>query len=89
MFALTIPFVFGIPPLVAKIYWPDLSAEAFFQPFVGKNPQDLVFVGLVLKLLPHGLIGIFIAAMMAIGPSCSRTPPSTTHRRSVTDSPPP
>jgi solute:Na+ symporter, SSS family len=65
LFALTIPFVFGIPPLVAKIYWPDLSVEQFFKPFVGKNPQDLVFVGLVLKLLPHGLIGVFIAAMMA------------------------
>ncbi len=63
--ALTIPLVFGIPPLVAKIYWPDLSQVDFFKPFIGKNPQDLVFVGLVLKLLPHGLIGVFIAAMLA------------------------
>jgi hypothetical protein len=37
----------------------------FFIPFIGKNPQDLVFVGLVMKLLPHGLIGVFIAAMLA------------------------
>jgi solute:Na+ symporter, SSS family len=63
--ALTVPLVFGIPPLVAKVYWPDLAQVDFFKPFVGKNPQDLVFVGLVFKLLPHGLIGVFIAAMLA------------------------
>ncbi len=63
--ALTVPLVFGIPPLVAKVYWPDLAQVDFFKPFIGKNPQDLVFVGLVFKLLPHGLIGVFIAAMLA------------------------
>jgi solute:Na+ symporter, SSS family len=63
--AISTPLVFGIPPLVAKIYWPDLSQVDFFKPFIGKNPQDLVFVGLVFKLLPHGLIGVFIAAMLA------------------------
>ena len=63
--ALTVPLVFGIPPLVAKVYWPDLAQVDFFKPFIDKNPQDLVFVGLVFKLLPHGLIGVFIAAMLA------------------------
>ena len=63
--ALSVPLVFGIPPLVAKVYWPDLSQVDFFKPYVGTNPQDLVFVGLVFKLLPHGLIGVFIAAMLA------------------------
>jgi uncharacterized sodium:solute symporter family permease YidK len=63
--ALCTPLVFGIPPLVAKVYWTDLTQVEFFQPFIGKNPQDLVFVGLVMKLLPHGLIGVFIAAMLA------------------------
>jgi SSS family transporter len=63
--ALCTPLVFGIPPLVAKIYWTDLTQVDFFKPFIGKNPQDLVFVGLVMKLLPHGLIGVFIAAMLA------------------------
>ncbi len=63
--ALCTPLVFGIPPLVAKIYWTDLTQVEFFKPFIGKNPQDLVFVGLVMKLLPHGLIGVFIAAMLA------------------------
>ncbi len=63
--ALSTPLAFGIPPLVAKVYWPDLAQVDFFKPFIGKNPQDLVFVGLVMKLLPHGLIGVFIAAMLA------------------------
>ena len=65
LLALSVPLVFGIPPLVAKVYWPDLAQVDFFKPYVGRNPQDLVFVGLVLKLLPHGLIGVFIAAMLA------------------------
>lgn len=63
--AVSTPLAFGIPPLVAKVYWPDLAEVDFFKPFIGKNPQDLVFVGLVMKLLPHGLIGVFIAAMLA------------------------
>jgi SSS family transporter len=62
---LTVPFVFGVPPLVAKVIWPDLSQVEFFQPYIGKNPQDLVFIALCLKLLPNGLIGVFLAAMLA------------------------
>ncbi|MGE5315903.1 MAG: sodium:solute symporter family transporter [Acidobacteriota bacterium] len=62
---LTVPFVFGIPPLVASVIWPDLSQVEFFKPYIGKNPQDLVFIGLCLKLLPNGLIGVFLAAMLA------------------------
>jgi solute:Na+ symporter, SSS family len=63
--ALTIPFVFGIPPLVARVLWPDLSQIPWFQQYGGKNPQDLVFVALCLKILPNGLIGVFVAAMLA------------------------
>jgi SSS family transporter len=62
---ITVPLVFGIPPLVAKVIWPDLSQIEFFKPYVGSNPQDLVFIGLCLKLLPNGLIGVFLAAMLA------------------------
>ncbi len=62
---LTVPFVFGIPPLVASVIWPDLSQVEFFKPYMGKNPQDLVFIALCLKLLPNGLIGVFLAAMLA------------------------
>jgi len=62
---LTVPLVFGIPPLVARVLWPDLSQIDFFKPYIGSSPQDLVFVGLCLKLLPNGLIGVFLAAMLA------------------------
>jgi SSS family transporter len=62
---LTVPVVFGVPPLVAKVIWPDLSQVEFFKPYAGSNPQDLVFIGLCLKLLPNGLIGVFLAAMLA------------------------
>jgi SSS family solute:Na+ symporter len=62
---LTVPFVFGVPPLVARLIWPDLSQVEFFKPYIGKNPQDLVFIALCLKLLPNGLIGVFLAAMLA------------------------
>jgi SSS family solute:Na+ symporter len=60
----TVPLVFGIPPLVARVLWPDLSQVDFFKPYA-INPQDLVYVGMAMKLLPNGLIGIFIAAMLA------------------------
>lgn len=63
--ALTGPLVFGIPPLVAKVIWPNLSQVAFFKPYANSNPQDLVYVGMCLKILPNGLIGVFLAAMLA------------------------
>lgn len=59
------PIIFGIPPLVARVVWPDLSQVDFFKPYIGNNPQDLVYVGLCLKFLPNGLIGVFLAAMLA------------------------
>lgn len=62
---LTVPLVFGIPPLVASVIWPDLSQVEFFRPYAGNSPQDLVFIALCLKLLPNGLIGVFLAAMLA------------------------
>ncbi len=62
---LSVPLVFGIPPLVARVIWPDLSAVDFFKPYAGKNPQDLVFIAMCLKLLPNGLVGVFVAAMLA------------------------
>jgi len=62
---LTVPLVFGVPPLVARVIWPDLAQVDFFKPYIGKNPQDLVFIALCLQLLPNGLIGVFLAAMLA------------------------
>jgi len=70
---LTVPLVFGIPPLVARAIWPSLSSIQFFKPYIGHNPQDLVFVALCLKLLPNGVIGIFLAAMLAATMSAMST----------------
>jgi SSS family transporter len=59
------PLMLGIPPLVASVVWPDLSQVEFFKPYIGNNPQDLVYLGLCMKFLPNGLIGVFVAAMLA------------------------
>lgn len=60
---LTVPVLFGIPPLVASVLWPDLSETSFF---AGQfKPEDLVYVGIVLRTLPKGLIGFFLVAMFA------------------------
>ena len=60
---LSAPVLFGIPPMVAKIIWPDLSVVPFFQGQL--VPNESVFIGIVLKVLPNGLIGIFMAAMFS------------------------
>ncbi|MEK7671351.1 MAG: hypothetical protein AAB344_03930, partial [Bacteroidota bacterium] len=57
--SLTGPLIFGIPPLVARVIWPDLSQVDFFKPYATSNPQDLVYIGLCLLILPNGLIGVF------------------------------
>lgn len=63
--ALTGPLMFGIPPLVARVIWPDLTQVEFFKPYAQSNPQDLVYIGISMKILPNGLIGVFIAAMLS------------------------
>jgi len=63
--SLTGPLIFGIPPLVARVIWPDLTQVDFFKPYVESNPQDLVYVALCLTILPNGLIGVFLAAMLS------------------------
>jgi SSS family transporter len=59
----SVPLIFGVPPLVARILWPDLSQVDFFKGFF--QPKDLVFIGVALNVLPGGLIGIFMAAMLS------------------------
>ncbi len=60
---LSFPLIFGIPPLVARVLWPDLSVVPFFQN--AENPKDLVFLGVIFKVLPAGLVGVFFAALLA------------------------
>jgi len=65
LLACTSVTVFGIPMLVTRVLWPDLSVVEFFQPYMGNNPQNLVYVALCMKILPNGLLGVFIAAMLS------------------------
>ncbi len=60
---LTVPLLFGLPPLAGRIFWPDLQAVPFFQNLT--HPSDVIYVGICLKILPNGLIGLFLAAMFA------------------------
>ncbi len=60
---LSFPFIFGIPPLVARVVWPDLSVVPFFQHVY--QPRDLVFLAVIFKVLPQGLVGMFFAALLA------------------------
>lgn len=60
---LTVPLLFGIPPLAGRALWPDLGAVPFFQGI--RQASDVIYVGLCLKVLPNGLIGLFLAAMFA------------------------
>lgn len=60
---LSFPFIFGIPPLVARVVWPDLSVVPFFQHVY--QPRDLVFLAVIFKVLPKGLVGMFFAALLA------------------------
>jgi solute:Na+ symporter, SSS family len=60
---LSFPLIFGIPPLVARALWPDLSEVEFFTDKF--QPRDLVYMAICLKVLPAGLIGVFMAALLA------------------------
>lgn len=63
---ITAPLLFAVPPLVARVLWPDLSAEPFFAQFKNlQQPQDLVYAAICMRVLPNGLIGMFAAAMLA------------------------
>ncbi len=60
---LTSPILFGIPPLVGKMLWPELTQLAAFAGT--SKPDESIFIAVVVKFLPAGMIGLFIAAMVA------------------------
>lgn len=59
----TSPLLFGIPPLVGKVLWPDASQLVAFAG--GAKPDESIFIAVVIHYLPAGIIGLFIAAMIA------------------------
>lgn len=61
----TILFVVGIafwaiPPMAARVLYPDLSGMLNLP-----NPDEGAFVVIALRVLPHGLMGMIVAAMFS------------------------
>ena len=59
----TSPILFGIPPLIGKVLWPEIAQLASFAG--ASKPDESIFIAVVLKFLPAGIVGLFIAAMVA------------------------
>lgn len=55
------PVIWFIPPMVARIQYPDLGA--MFPAL--KEPSEAAFVVMALKTLPSGMVGLLIAGMFA------------------------
>lgn len=60
---LTAPVLFGIPPLIGKVLWPDLSALQYFAGVT--KAEENIFIAVVLRYMPPGIVGFFLSAMMA------------------------
>jgi hypothetical protein len=60
---LTAPVLFGIPPLIGKVLWPDVSMLQYFAGVT--KPDENVFIAVVLRYMPAGIVGFFLSAMMA------------------------
>lgn len=57
------PVFFGLPPLIGKVLWPDISALTYFSNIT--KPDENIFIAVVMHYMPAGLVGIFLSAMMA------------------------
>lgn len=62
LFALS-PILFGLPPLIGKVLWPDISTLSFLTNI--SKPDENVFIAVVFRYMPAGLVGLFLAAMMS------------------------
>ena len=60
---LTAPILFGIPPLIGKVLWPNIHLLKEFSNVT--KPDENIFIAVVLKYMPAGMVGIFLSAMMA------------------------
>jgi Na+/proline symporter len=59
----TAPLLFGIPPLIGKVLWPDISMLGYFAGVT--KPDENIFIAVVLRYMPAGIVGFFLSAMMA------------------------
>jgi hypothetical protein len=60
---LTAPLLFGIPPLVGKVLWPDIAMLDYFAGVT--KADENIFIAIVLRYMPAGIVGFFLSAMMA------------------------
>ena len=65
------PLFFGLVPFIATIIWPDPSMIPGFAGL--ENPQEGVFIAMAARYLPPGILGMFIAAMLAATMSATDT----------------
>jgi SSS family solute:Na+ symporter len=59
----TAPLLFGIPPLIGKVLWPDISMLDYFAGVT--KAEENIFIAVVLRYMPAGIVGFFLSAMMA------------------------
>ncbi|MGE5461718.1 MAG: sodium:solute symporter family transporter, partial [Syntrophothermus sp.] len=59
----TAPLLFGIPPLVGKLLWPDIHMLDYFAGIT--KADENIFIAVVLRYMPAGIVGFFLSAMMA------------------------
>jgi Na+/proline symporter len=60
---MTSPLLFGIPPLVGILVFPEISELAQFSSVT--KPDENIFIAVVMRYLPVGMVGLFLSAMMA------------------------
>ena len=60
---MTAPLLFGIPPLIGKVLWPDITMLGYFAGVT--KPEENIFIAVVLRYMPAGIVGFFLSAMMA------------------------
>lgn len=65
------PILFGLIPLMASVVWPDPSMIPGFSGV--KNPEEGVFIAMAVKFLPPGILGMFVASMLAATMSATDT----------------
>ena len=60
---MTSPILFGLPPLVGRVLWPEIGQLV---EFAGTSkPDESIFIAVVMHYLPAGVVGLFVAAMIA------------------------
>jgi len=65
------PVFFGLIPFLGTVVWPDPSTIPAFAGL--KNPQEGVYIAMAAKYLPPGILGMFVAAMLAATMSATDT----------------